>query len=94
MRRNFKAGIYSNNRIKYNRYANEKTNNRYIVTQLFDNEFKVTMDKLYKNTDNISNAEMKVLNHRNNNYKITDDDYYDGNYCNDSDYDGDYECDY
>ena len=80
MHRNYKAGLHSNSRIKYNRFANEKTNNRYIVTESFDHQFKVTMDKLYKNTENVSNAYMKEMNHRNNNYKVTDEDYYDSDY--------------
>jgi hypothetical protein len=75
MHRNYKAGLHSNSRIKYNKFTNEKTNNRYIVTQLFDNQFKVTMDKLYKSTENLSNANMKEMNHRDHYYKITDEDY-------------------
>lgn len=60
MHRNYKAGLYSNNRIKYNKNSNEKTYN-----------IKQHMDKI---TINVSNTETKKVL-RNSNYKITYDDY-------------------
>ena len=66
MHRNYNAGLYSNNRIKYNKNSNEKTYN-----------IKQHMDKI---TINVSNTKTKKVLH-NSNYKITydDDDDYDRN---------------
>ena len=74
MNRNYKAGYRSNNRIRYNRIANKKTINRYIIEEKDGTTTKVTTDYLY--VYSVSNQKQKELNYRNNNYKVTEEDYY------------------
>jgi hypothetical protein len=75
MFRKFKSGYFHNNNIKYNKFELKKT--KMIMMELDEDE------KLRKyNTKNIynysvSNSTTKMLEHRDNNYKITNDDYND-----------------
>jgi hypothetical protein len=75
MFRKFKSGYFHNNNIKYNKFELKKT--KMIKMELDEDE------KLRKyNTKNIynysvSNSTTKMLEHRDNNYKITNDDYND-----------------
>ena len=72
MHRNYKSGNHSNGRIRYNKFACDRTKNHYIITE-HDFNTKVMVDKIY-NLSN-SNAEEKEFNHRDNRYKLTEDDY-------------------
>jgi len=73
MFRKFKCGYFHNNNIKYNKFELKKT--KMIMMELDEDE------KLRKyNTKNIynysvSNSTTKMLEHRDNNYKITNDEY-------------------
>jgi hypothetical protein len=75
MFRKFKSGYFHNNNIKYNKFELKKT--KMIMMELDEDE------KLRKyNTKNIynysvSNSTTKMLEHRDNYYKITNDDYND-----------------
>jgi hypothetical protein len=74
MFRKFKSGYFHNNNIKYNKFEFKKT--KMIEMELDEDE------KLRKNSSkniynySVSNETRKMLNHRNNSYKITNDDYY------------------
>ena len=72
MHRNYKAGFHSNSRIKYNRFADDKTKNHYIIRDE-ENNTKIMVDKIYHYS--VSNATEKEFNRRNNKYKVTQDDY-------------------
>jgi hypothetical protein len=67
MRRNHNSGIYSNNSIRYNMFADKKTKN--IVYGLI----KINCNKIY-NLSN-SNKTEKMLNHREKYYRITSEDF-------------------
>jgi hypothetical protein len=83
MFRKFKSGYYHNNNIKYNKFEYGKT--KMIRIELDENEKlrKINSKNIYRVA--VSNSTMKELAHRDNHYKITNDDYY-----NDEDY-NDYE---
>ena len=74
MHRNYKSGIQSNNRIRYNKITNSKTNNIHIINQNKEDELKINTDRLYDVS--VSNKKMKEYLSKNNKYKITNDDYY------------------
>jgi hypothetical protein len=78
MHRKFKSGYFHNNNIKYNKFKNLKTK-------------MITMEKdEFKNIYNVSvsNEKEKEMSHRDNSYKLTNDDYYNYDY---SDNDDEYE---
>ena len=74
MFRKFKSGYFHNNNIKYNKFELTKTK---MIRMIIDEDEKL---KKYssKNIYNysVSNETTKMLNHRDNNYKINYDDYY------------------
>ena len=84
MFRKFKSGYYHNNNIKYNKFEYGKT--KMIRIELDENEKmrKINSKNIYRVA--ISNSMTKQLEHRDNYYKITNEDYYD-----DEDYYNDYE---
>jgi hypothetical protein len=75
MFRKFKSGYFYNNNIKYNKFELKKT--KMIEMKLDENEKmrKYNTKNIYKIS--ISNSTTKMLEHRDNNYKITNDDYND-----------------
>lgn len=84
MFRKFKSGYFHNNNIKYNRYEFSKT--KMIKMELDEDEkMKKTSSKNIYNFA-VSNATKKMLAHRNNSYKLTDDDYYSNDYNDYQDY--------
>ena len=74
MYRKFKSGYFHNNNIKYNMFEYSKT--KMINMELDDNNNLIK--KSSKNIYNVSVSQKtkKMLAHRDNKYKITDDDYY------------------
>ena len=74
MFRKFKSGYYHNNNIKYNKFDLVKTK----MIRVISNENEIIKKYSSKNIYNysVSNKTTKLLNHRDNNYKITNDDYY------------------
>ena len=77
MHRNYKAGIQSNNRIRYNKITNSKTNNIYIMNHNEEDELKINTDRFFNiNKLTSSNKKNKEFLSKNNKYKITNDDYY------------------
>jgi hypothetical protein len=82
MYRKFKSGYFHNNNIKYNQFEYTKT--KMIKMELDENNNlrKVSSKNIYDVS--VSNEMQKNLSHKDNTYKITNDDYYD--YLND-DYD-------
>jgi hypothetical protein len=85
MYRKFKSGYFHNNNIKYNQFEYKKT--KMIKIKLDENNKlrKISSKNIYDIS--VSNEMEKTLSHRNNNYKITNDDYY---YLNDNDYNDDF----
>ena len=78
MFRKFKSGYFHNNNIKYNKFEYTKT--KMIKMKLDEDEklTKVSSKNIYNCS--VSNRTKKMLNHRDNNYKITDDDFDDDSY--------------
>lgn len=75
MHRENKSKIFSNKSIKYNRITNTNTSNRTFILNEETNETnKIRSEYLYKVS--VSQKRKKELNHRDNKYKITDEDYY------------------
>ena len=74
MFRKFKSGYFHNNNIKYNRFEYTKT--KMIKMELDEDEKlrKINSKNIY--IFSVSNATKKMLAHRDNNYKLSDDDYY------------------
>lgn len=84
MFRKFKSGYFHNNNIKYNRYEFTKT--KMIKMELDENEKlrKTSSKNIYDFS--ASNATKKMLSHRDNSYKLTEDDYYTNDYYDDDYY--------
>jgi hypothetical protein len=74
MHRKFKSGYFHNNNIKYNKFEMSKTKMITMKLDDYENLSKVSSKNIYNVS--VSNEKKKELNHRNNNYKITNDDYY------------------
>lgn len=74
MFRKFKSGYFHNNNIKYNKFELTKTK---MIRMIIDEDEKIKKNSS-KNIYNysVSNETTKMLNHRDNNYKISYDDYY------------------
>lgn len=73
MHRKFKAGYFHNNNIKYNKLEYSKT--KMIEMKIDeDNIIKTNSKNIYNCS--VSNATKKMLAHRDNKYKISDEDYY------------------
>jgi arsenate reductase-like glutaredoxin family protein len=73
MFRKFKSGYFHNNNIKYNRYEFTKTKMIKMELDEYEKLTKVSSKNIY--SCSVSNRTKKMLNHRDNNYKITDDDF-------------------
>ena len=78
MFRKFKSGYFHNNNIKYNKFEYTKT--KMIKMELDEDEklTKVSSKNIYDYS--VSNRTKKMLNHRDNNYKITNYDFDDDSY--------------
>jgi len=73
MFRKFKSGYFHNNNIKYNKYEFTKTKMIKMELDEYEKLTKVSSKNIYDYS--VSNRTKKNLNHRDNNYKITDDDF-------------------
>lgn len=83
MFRKFKSGYFHNNNIKYNKFEFGKT--KMIRIELDENEKmrKINSKNIYNYS--VPNSMTKQLEHRDNYYKITNEDYDDEDY-DDEDY--------
>jgi hypothetical protein len=70
----FKSGYFHNNNIKYNKF--ELTKTKMINMKLDEDEklVKHSSKNIYKYS--VSNETTKMLNHRDNSYRLTEEDYY------------------
>jgi len=88
MYRKFKSGYFHNNNIKYNKFEFAKTKMIHMKLDDLNNLTKSSSKNIYSFSE--SNETRKMLAHRDNSYKLTDDDYYyvDSHYLEDdySDY--------
>jgi hypothetical protein len=88
MYRKFKSGYFHNNNIKYNKFEFAKTKMINMKLDDLNNLTKSSSKNIYSFSE--SNETRKILAHRDNSYKLTDDDYYyvDSHYLEDdySDY--------
>lgn len=85
MHRKFKSGYFHNNNIKYNKFKNLKTKMINMEKDEYENICKVSSKNIY--SVSVSNEKEKEMSHRDNRYKLTDDDYNDDyNDCSDDDY--------
>ena len=86
MHRKFKSGYFHNNNIKYNKFEISKTKMIKMKLDEFDTLTKVSSKNIY--VVSVSNQKQKELAHRDNNYKLTNDDFSDDDYY---DYSDDYD---
>ena len=73
MFRKFKSGYFHNNNIKYNKFEYAKTKMIKMELDEYEKLTKVSSKNIYNYS--VSNRTNKILNHRDNNYKITNDDF-------------------